>query len=226
MSYDVNDTIAAVASAPGGAARGVVRISGADAVARLASCFTPAPASKPLTAIQHAPADSRIHSRCEAMDADSELTVPGDLLLWPTARSYTREPSAEFHTIGSPPLLAAVIEQLGRAGVRPAEPGEFTLRAFLAGRIDLDPSRGGARRDRRPRSRRFGRRARSACRRTVAAAASTARGIARRARGARGGARLCRRGHRVHQPRRASRPAGSRRRKSSRLRLPSFRRAT
>ena len=136
MSYDVNDTIAAIASAPGGAARGVVRISGADAVARLASCFTLSPGEEALTAIR---TPTRICGSIRACgeSEDNELVVPGDLLLWPTKRSYTREPLAEFHTIGSPPLLAAVIEQLGRAGVRPAEPGEFTLRAFLAGRIDL-----------------------------------------------------------------------------------------
>ena len=63
--------------------------------------------------------------------------LPGDLFLWPTTRSYTREPSAEFHTLGSPPLLAAVLEQLCRTALGRAEPGEFTLRAFLAGRIDL-----------------------------------------------------------------------------------------
>ena len=136
MSYDVNDTIAAVASAPGGAARGVVRVSGADAVAKLASCFTPADGDEALTAIR-TPRRIRGFLHVRSDDADSDITVPGDLLLWPSTRSYTREPSAEFHTIGSPPLLAAVIEQFGRAGVRPAEPGEFTLRAFLAGRIDL-----------------------------------------------------------------------------------------
>jgi tRNA modification GTPase len=136
MSYDVSDTIVAVASAPGGAARGVVRISGVDAIARLSSCFAPAAGEEALTAIQ-TPRRVRGFFRVCDGDADSELVVPGDLLLWPSTRSYTREPSAEFHPIGSPPLLAAVIEQLGRAGVRPAEPGEFTLRAFLAGRIDL-----------------------------------------------------------------------------------------
>jgi tRNA modification GTPase len=136
MSYDVNDTIAAIASATGGAARGIVRISGADAVARLTSRFTPDSGEDALTTIR-APRRIRGFIRVCDSDVESELNVPGDLLLWPSTRSYTREPSAEFHTIGSPPLLAAVIEQLGRAGVRPAEPGEFTLRAFLAGRVDL-----------------------------------------------------------------------------------------
>lgn len=64
-------------------------------------------------------------------------SLPCRLLLWPTQRSYTREPLAEFHTIGSPPLLDEALQQVCRAGARLAEPGEFTLRAFLAGRIDL-----------------------------------------------------------------------------------------
>jgi len=52
-------------------------------------------------------------------------------------RSYTRQPVAEFHTLGSPPLLRAVLDAVCHAGARLAEPGEFTLRAFLAGRLDL-----------------------------------------------------------------------------------------
>lgn len=63
--------------------------------------------------------------------------IPCDLFLWPTTRSYTRQPSAEFHTIGSPPILEAILQSLYRAGARLAQPGEFTFRAFLAGRIDL-----------------------------------------------------------------------------------------
>jgi tRNA modification GTPase len=60
-----------------------------------------------------------------------------DLFLWPDSRSYTREPVAELHTFGSPPLLNALLANVCRAGARLAEPGEFTLRAFLAGRLDL-----------------------------------------------------------------------------------------
>ena len=52
-------------------------------------------------------------------------------------RSYTREPVAEFHTLGSPPLLEALLRAVCTAGARLARPGEFTLRAFLAGRFDL-----------------------------------------------------------------------------------------
>lgn len=63
--------------------------------------------------------------------------VPIDLWLWPTLRSYTGQPSAELHLVGSPPVIDALLEQLYRDGARPARAGEFTLRAFLAGRVDL-----------------------------------------------------------------------------------------
>lgn len=63
--------------------------------------------------------------------------VPVDLWLWPTTRSYTGQPSAELHLVGSPPIVDAILEQLYRDGARPARAGEFTLRAFLAGRVDL-----------------------------------------------------------------------------------------
>jgi tRNA modification GTPase len=70
-------------------------------------------------------------------DRRSIAKIPVDLLLWPTVHSYTRQPVAELHTLGSPPLLAALLQALCDAGARLAEPGEFTLRAFLAGRLDL-----------------------------------------------------------------------------------------
>jgi tRNA modification GTPase len=63
--------------------------------------------------------------------------VPCDAFIWPNARSYTREPVVELHTFGSPPLLEVILSALCSAGARLAEPGEFTLRAFLAGRLDL-----------------------------------------------------------------------------------------
>lgn len=60
-----------------------------------------------------------------------------DVLLWPTARSYTGQPSAELHLIGSLALLDALVDRLIGAGARAARAGEFTMRAFLAGRMDL-----------------------------------------------------------------------------------------
>ncbi len=63
--------------------------------------------------------------------------VAGTLWWWPAERSYTRQPVAEFHTWGSPPILSAALTRFCDLGARLARPGEFTLRAFLAGRIDL-----------------------------------------------------------------------------------------
>jgi len=142
MAYDLNDTIAAVASAAGGAARGVVRISGPDTAVRIARCFHSADCDAGDFSKFVAP--QRIQGAMEIAQGEGEraLSIPGSLLLWPGSQSYTRQPSAEFHTLGSPPLLAAVLEELGRQGIRPAEPGEFTLRAFVAGRVDLTQAEG------------------------------------------------------------------------------------
>ncbi len=136
MAYDPQDTIVAVASAAGGAARGIVRISGPRSVECLTRCFTPDDATVDLHRLclmARVPGSLRVDGDAQ----QAALVVPGDLLVWPGTRSYTRQPAAEFHTLGSPPLLSAAVEKLCRCGARAAEPGEFTLRAFLAGRIDL-----------------------------------------------------------------------------------------
>jgi tRNA modification GTPase len=124
----VDDTIAAIASAPGGAMRGIVRISGPNTIACIAAIGF----------------DIDTHSLATPTRVSGELRlsdpfgrVPGDLYLWPGRRSYTRQPVAELHTIGAPPVLESVLDRVCALGARPAQPGEFTMRAFLAGRIDL-----------------------------------------------------------------------------------------
>lgn len=128
---NVDDTIAAVASAPGGADRGIVRLSGPQAVACLAACFRSGSGLEP--AAVRAPAVLPGQLALGEPLGDVEC----DLYLWPGRRSYTRQPVAELHTIGSPPVLQAALSAVCQAGARLAEPGEFTLRAFLAGRLDL-----------------------------------------------------------------------------------------
>jgi tRNA modification GTPase len=63
--------------------------------------------------------------------------LPIRLALWAAPRSYTGQDVAEFHLVGSPPLASLVLASCLRQGARHAQPGEFTLRAFLSGRIDL-----------------------------------------------------------------------------------------
>jgi tRNA modification GTPase len=63
--------------------------------------------------------------------------LPADVYYWPAPHSYTGQDVVEIHTLSSPPLVELLIAQLLQAGCRAAQPGEFTLRAFLAGKLDL-----------------------------------------------------------------------------------------
>jgi tRNA modification GTPase len=134
MSYHPDDTICAIATAPGGAARGMVRVSGLDSIGVVGKVFCASDGAS-MASIRR-PAAITGAATIELHDS-RRYEIPCDAFVWPTSRSYTREPVVELHAIGSPPLLDALVEALCRAGARFAEPGEFTLRAFLAGRIDL-----------------------------------------------------------------------------------------
>ncbi|MBI3865154.1 MAG: 50S ribosome-binding GTPase [Planctomycetia bacterium] len=123
----LDETIAARASAAGPAARGIVRISGLGSQRAVESLFSPKPLAKS--------APQRYGGALEIAGLGRPLAA--DLYLWPNSRSFTGQPLAELHTVGSQPVLDAVLSALFAHGVRPAAPGEFTLRAFLAGRIDL-----------------------------------------------------------------------------------------
>jgi tRNA modification GTPase len=130
MTLSHETTIAAVASAAGGAARGIVRITGPAALDCVAKLFV---------------AEDADESRYDAASVrrgtltlpDFAAAIPCEAYVWPGERSYTRQPTVELHVPGSPPIVAAALEAACRHGARPAEPGEFTLRAFLAGRLDL-----------------------------------------------------------------------------------------
>jgi tRNA modification GTPase len=63
--------------------------------------------------------------------------VPADVYFWAAPHSYTGQDLAEIHTLASPPVVELLVAQLLQAGCRAAQPGEFTLRAFLAGKLDL-----------------------------------------------------------------------------------------
>jgi tRNA modification GTPase len=142
----LDDVIAAVATTPGGAARGIVRLSGPQTVAIVSQCFQTAAASPTdwQQLVQPNVVSGCVMCKFAHDGTTSDIVVeqspqqlPADLFLWPTTRSYTRQPLAEIHTFGSPPLVQAVLQAVCTAGARLAQPGEFTLRAFLAGRIDL-----------------------------------------------------------------------------------------
>lgn len=132
MVYHPDDTIAAIASAAGGAARGILRLSGPRVTDALTKCFTPSVDGVSLADITRAEAvQGTLHI------ADASVSLPAMLFFWPNEQSYTRQPTAELHTLGASALLQELLHQVCSDGVRLAEPGEFTMRAFLAGRLDL-----------------------------------------------------------------------------------------
>jgi tRNA modification GTPase len=129
--HSLDDTIAAQASAPGGGARAILRLSGPASVASLETLFRDA---------RGQPFRERSTSRVvpgEMLLEDDRPGLPCDLYYWPPGSGYTGQRAVELHTFGCPPLVEHFLERLFRVGVRSAQPGEFTLRAFLAGRLDL-----------------------------------------------------------------------------------------
>jgi tRNA modification GTPase len=122
------DTIVAVSSAPGAGARAIVRVSGPETLAVVAAVFQPNSG--------HAPGARRLVPGSLRLTGVHSL-LPATLYAFPGPRSYTGQDLAELHMIGSPPLVERLVADLLAAGARPAQPGEFTLRAFLSGKKDL-----------------------------------------------------------------------------------------
>jgi len=128
MIPDLQDTIVALSSAPGPGARAIVRMSGPTALQAALSVF------KSPEAIV---ADQRRAYTGEIRLTGISAPLPADIHVWPAPRTYTGQEMVEIHTLSSPPLIDLLVSQLLSAGARAAQPGEFTLRAFLAGKLDL-----------------------------------------------------------------------------------------
>ena len=125
----INDTIAAIATAPGQGGVGIVRLSGAEAEGILMRVFRPA--KKGLTALE-----SHLLTYGHAVDG-AETVDECMAVIMRAPRSYTREDVAELQLHGGGYTVQRVLALCLKAGARLAEPGEFTRRAFLNGRIDL-----------------------------------------------------------------------------------------
>ena len=120
--------IFALATGAGRSAVAVMRLSGAGTGNVLVALAGPLPAPRraSLRLLRH-----------EGVELDRAL-----VLWFPAPGSYTGEDSAELHLHGGPAVIAAVADALATLGARPAEPGEFTRRAFLHGRMDLTAAEG------------------------------------------------------------------------------------
>ena len=123
---DFEDTIVAISTPPGRGGIGIVRLSGPAARA----------IAEPLLKLRHplAPAQARF---AEILDNTGETLDEAVVTYFKKPYSYTSEDIVEIAPHGSPVLLDHLLRQCIAAGARLAEPGEFTQRAFLSGRLDL-----------------------------------------------------------------------------------------
>ncbi len=118
------DTIAAVATAPGRAGIGVVRVSGPAVPAIM----------RGLTGRELPPRQAVL---CDFRADNGEAIDRGVALYFPAPRSYTGEDVLELQGHGGPAVLQSLLRRCAELGARSAEPGEFTKRAFLNDKLDL-----------------------------------------------------------------------------------------
>lgn len=125
----MSDTIFAPATAAGRAAVAVVRVSGPGTAAAVRALAGRLPAAR--------------RASLRALTSAEGVLIDQALVLWmPAPGSYSGEDSAEFHVHGGPAVVAALVESLSDLGLRLAEPGEFTRRAFEHGKLDLAQAEG------------------------------------------------------------------------------------
>jgi tRNA modification GTPase len=127
-NHTLSDTIVALATPSGVGAIGVIRLSGVDAIKIADSVFHGKKLEKQAT--------HTIHFGT-IRDADNRILDEVLASLFVAPKSYTRENVVEISTHGSPYIQQQIIQLLLSHGARLAQPGEFTLRAFLNGQLDL-----------------------------------------------------------------------------------------
>ncbi len=147
MSYGITDTILAVSTPSGQSFRAIIRLSGKDSFCLIKNIFT-------ADDREEISRENGFHSYRGNLYLEKEkVRVPVHVYFMRSPNSYTRDDVVEIHAFGSPPLLEMLMETLlslpedgsciigynieGTGCIRIAEPGEFTKRAFLNGRIGL-----------------------------------------------------------------------------------------
>lgn len=125
------DTIAAIATAMSPSGIGIIRISGNDALTVIDQIFRFKSSNKKVSScLSHTVHYGYIYD-------DEEIVDEVMVLLMKAPNSYTREDTVEIDCHGGVFVMKRILETVLKHGARPAEPGEFTKRAFLNGRIDL-----------------------------------------------------------------------------------------
>lgn len=130
-----NETIYAVSSPPGRSARGLLRLSGPQAFELLDRLCVEPVSGPPRTMLQ-----GRIV--WDEPVAEAPLSLPALIAKFLAPASYTGQDSVEIQLPGNPFILERLQRRLSELGGRPAEPGEFTFRTFLAGKLDLTQAEG------------------------------------------------------------------------------------
>ena len=123
---DLNDTIVALSSAAGPGARAIVRLSGRRAFDIVA---TVGPGFEKMPVGQFCQGNLRLPG--------FHAPIPADVYYFNAPRTYTGQDVIEIHTISCQPIVDVLVAECLNAGARAAHPGEFTMRAFLAGKLDL-----------------------------------------------------------------------------------------
>ena len=144
MSFSTQDTIVAIATPPGRGGIGVVRLSGPDALTLAQALITHRDPLQPRQATFTKvvlPQETLPHPDALGVESREDADRPWFdhvvVTCFPAPASYTGEDVVELSAHGSPVVLRAIVSAAIARGARLAEPGEFTLRAFLNGRIDL-----------------------------------------------------------------------------------------
>lgn len=130
---NTHDTIIAPATALGGGIA-IIRISGQDSLTSLSKFFNPSNSCKDICSHQ------LYHGHI--VFSDGEVIDEVMVVYMAAPRSYTTEDVVEIHCHGSYQVVKKILELYQQAGLRLAEPGEFTYRAFINGRIDLSQAEG------------------------------------------------------------------------------------
>jgi tRNA modification GTPase len=136
MSFDWSDTIVARATPAGIGARSILRLAGPKAHEAARGKVDNSDHLPPL------PWKQRWLRRVKVKVDPGLRPIDAILYAWPAGRSSTGQPMAELHLDAVGPIVEMVEHELVRQGVRRARPGEFTLRSFLAGRMDLTQAEG------------------------------------------------------------------------------------
>ncbi|MCW7754800.1 tRNA uridine-5-carboxymethylaminomethyl(34) synthesis GTPase MnmE [Desulfobotulus sp. H1] len=140
MIVEHTDTIAAIATPPGAGGIGIVRISGPESIAILCRLFRKKGMCGPAGPADFASRRLTLGLICDPVSGEEMDEVLAVVMSAPA--SFTGEDVVEIHAHGGPYLIRSLLGLVVAQGARPADPGEFTRRAFLAGRMDLTQAEG------------------------------------------------------------------------------------